>query len=101
LPLISKEFLEEQRRTIGDLRFKMEYEAEFVEEENTFFSQDLIRECVEDYDLIDESQLWAEGKIAGDYYLGADFGKKVGFSCIRSKRNRTRTLYIRNSKITM
>jgi hypothetical protein len=58
-PLISKEFLEEQRREIGDLRFKMEYEAEFVEEENSFFSQDLIRECVEDYDLIDERQLWA------------------------------------------
>ena len=64
-PLISKEFLEEQRKTIGDLRFKMEYEAEFVEEENSFFSQDLIRECVEDYDLIDESQIWAEGKIPG------------------------------------
>jgi phage FluMu gp28-like protein len=79
-PLISKEFLEEQRKTIGDLRFKMEYEAEFVEEENSFFSQDLIRECVEDYDLIDESQIWAEGKIPGDYYLGADFGKKVDYS---------------------
>jgi len=58
----------------------MEYEAEFVEEENSFFSQDLIRECVEDYDLIDESQIWAEGKIPGDYYLGADFGKKVDYS---------------------
>jgi len=77
-PLISKEFLEEQRKTIGDLRFKMEYEAEFVEEENSFFSQDLIRECVEDYDLIDESQLWAEDKIAGDYYFGSRFRKESG-----------------------
>jgi len=81
-PLISKEFLEEQRRNIGELRFKMEYEAEFVEEENTFFSQDLIRECVEDYDLIDESQLAVDGRIPGEYYLGVDFGKKVDYSVV-------------------
>jgi len=98
-PLISKEFLEEQRRTIGDLRFKMEYEAEFVEEENSFFSQDLIRECVEDYDLIGESQLWAEGKIAGDYYLGADFGKKVDYSVIallkREEEGKLRLVFLK------
>jgi phage FluMu gp28-like protein len=81
-PLISKEFLEEQRRDIGELRYRMEYEAEFVEDENSFFSQDLIRECVEDYDLVDESQLLAEGRIAGNYYLGADFGKKVDYSVV-------------------
>ncbi len=54
---ITREFLEEQRQDIGDLPFRMEYEAEFVENENSFFSQDLIRECVEDYDLIDEKEL--------------------------------------------
>lgn len=81
-PRISKEFLEEQRYGIGDLRYKMEYEAEFVEDENSFFSQDLIRECVEDYDLIDEGQLKVEGKIAGDYFLGADFGKRVDYSVV-------------------
>jgi len=79
-PRISKEFLEEQRMDIGELRYKMEYEAEFVEDENSFFSQDLIRECVEDYDLIDESRLLTEGKIAGNYHLGADFGKRVDYS---------------------
>ncbi len=81
-PRISGEFLEEQRRDIGELRYKMEYEAEFVEGENCFFSQDLLRECIEDYDLIDESQLMNEGKIAGDYYLGADFGKRVDHSVV-------------------
>jgi len=81
-PRISKEFLEEQRYGIGDLRYKMEYEAEFVEDENSFFSQDLIRECVEDFDLIDEGQLKVEGKIAGDYFLGADFGKRVDYSVV-------------------
>lgn len=81
-PRISKEFLEEQRYGIGDLRYKMEYEAEFVEDENSFFSQDLIRECVEDFDLIDEGQLKVEGKVAGDYFLGADFGKRVDYSVV-------------------
>jgi len=81
-PRISKEFLDEQRRDIGDLRYRMEYEAEFVEDENSFFKQDLIRECVEDYDLIDDEQIKAEGKIAGNYFLGADFGKRVDYSVV-------------------
>jgi phage FluMu gp28-like protein len=81
-PRISKEFLEEQRRDIGELRYKMEYEAEFVENENCFFKQDLIRECIEDYDLTNEDQLKTEDMISGDYYLGADFGKRVDFSVV-------------------
>jgi phage FluMu gp28-like protein len=81
-PRISKEFLEEQRLDIGELRYKMEYEAEFVEDENSFFKQDLIRECVEDYDLIDEDQLKTEGRIPGSYFLGADFGKRVDYSVV-------------------
>ena len=81
-PSISKEFLEEQRLDIGDLRYRMEYEAEFVEDENSFFSQDLIRECVEDFEPIDESQLIIEGKISGNYFLGADFGKRIDYSVV-------------------
>jgi len=81
-PRISKEFLEEQRRNIGELRYRMEYDAEFVEDENCFFRQDLIRECVDDYDLIDEDQLRVEGKVSGTYFLGADFGKRVDYSAV-------------------
>jgi len=81
-PRITKEFLEEQRRDIGELRYKMEYEAEFVEDENSYFKQDLIRECTEDYDLIDEDVLTKDERVSGNYYLGADFGKKVDYSVI-------------------
>lgn len=49
-PLISKEFLEEQRRLVGDERFRMEYLAEFVAEEDSFFPIALLRSCVEDFD---------------------------------------------------
>jgi phage FluMu gp28-like protein len=81
-PRITKEFLEEQRRDIGELRFKMEYEAEFVEDESSFFKQDLIRECTEDYDLIDESVLTSDERVAGRYFLGVDFGKRVDYSVV-------------------
>jgi phage FluMu gp28-like protein len=81
-PRITKEFLEEQRRDIGELRYKMEYKAEFVEDENSFFKQDLIRECTEDYDLIDEDILTKDERVSGNYFLGADFGKKVDYSVI-------------------
>jgi phage FluMu gp28-like protein len=98
-PRISKEFLEEQRRDIGELRYKMEYEAEFVEDENSFFSQDLIRECVEDYDPIDEDQLKTGGRIAGDYYLGADFGKRVDYSVVallkEEEKDRLRPVFLK------
>jgi phage FluMu gp28-like protein len=60
----------------------MEYEAEFIEAENSFFKQDLIRECTEDYDLLTEPQLISEDKIQGNYYLGADFGKRIDYSVI-------------------
>jgi len=98
-PRISKEFLDEQRMDIGELRYKMEYEAEFVEDENSFFSQDLIRECIEDYDLIDESQLKTEGKIAGDYHLGADFGKRIDYSVVtllkQEENERLRLIFLK------
>jgi len=66
----------------GELRYKMEYEAEFIDDENSFFRQDLIRECVMDYDLIDEEQVRNEDKIHGTYFLGADFGKRVDYSVV-------------------
>jgi phage FluMu gp28-like protein len=98
-PRISKEFLEEQKRDIGELRYKMEYEAEFIEDENSFFSQDLIRECVDDYNLIDEDQLRAEGRTAGTYFLGADFGKRVDYSVVallkEEEKERTRLVFLK------
>jgi len=102
-PLITQAFLEEQRRDIGELRYKMEYEAEFVEDENSFFKQDLIRECIEDYDPINEDQLTAEGKIAGNYYLGADFGKRVDYSVIailrQEENERYRLIYLKQFEL--
>ncbi|MCS7094652.1 MAG: terminase family protein [Thaumarchaeota archaeon] len=49
-PLIPSSFVEEQRRLVGEEAFRREYLAEFVEDSNSFFSAELIRKCVADYD---------------------------------------------------
>jgi hypothetical protein len=45
-PLISKEFLEEQREEIGETMFRREYLAEFAEDEGTYFPMELLRRGV-------------------------------------------------------
>jgi phage FluMu gp28-like protein len=55
-PLISKEFLEEQKRLIGEASYRQEYEAQFVDDVNAYFPMTLIRCCLdpelpEDYEL--------------------------------------------------
>jgi hypothetical protein len=45
-PLVTKEFLEEQRELYGEERFAQEYLAEFVDDENSYFPSSLIRKCV-------------------------------------------------------
>jgi len=92
-PRITTQFLEEQCRDIGELRYRMEYEAEFVEDQNSFLKQDLIRECTEDYYLISEDQMKTEDKIPGNYYLGADFGKKVDHSVVALLKQETDETY--------
>lgn len=85
-PKISKQFLEEQRRELGELRFNIEYMAQFIEDATAFFSQDLIRPAIDaDYHILtDEEVLKAPEKkwFDGQYFLGADFGKRVDYSVV-------------------
>ncbi len=46
-PLISKQFLEEQRQLVGELRFVQEYEAQFVDDVNAYFPMTLLRQCID------------------------------------------------------
>lgn len=45
-PLVSKEWLEQQKEMLGEKRFKQEYLAEFVDDEDTYFPMSLLRKCV-------------------------------------------------------
>jgi len=79
-PLISAEFLEEQKQNMTAEAYKMEFEAEFAEGSNCFFSQDLIRGCIDpSLELIPS----LEAEIpSGEYFGGCDFGKLEDYSVI-------------------
>jgi len=59
-PLIKKEFLEEQKKLIGEELFAIEYLAEFREEQSSYFPMKLLREACEDY-----TPTLVEGSVAG------------------------------------
>ena len=45
-PLVAREFLEEQRELIGEERYRIEYEAEFIDDQRAFFPMELLRKAV-------------------------------------------------------
>lgn len=69
----TEEFIEEQRMQCSSLEFRTEYEAEFIPDEDAYFSHELIESSIKDYDLISENNIIAEsGKI---YLLGVDVAR--------------------------
>ena len=94
-PLITKQFLEDQRREIGDIRYRIEYEAEFVEDATALFSQDMLRGIIEYkfYErrvkrnmpelLTDAEVLTNDGDLKnGAYVMGLDLGKRRDYSVL-------------------
>lgn len=77
--LIPLEFIEMQKRSISMERFQREYEAEFVEDSDSYFTQDLIAKCLDsDLEYWDFNYL-VSGK---ELYAGIDLGKKRDYSVI-------------------
>ncbi|MEW6295946.1 MAG: phage terminase large subunit [Candidatus Diapherotrites archaeon] len=77
-PFISKEYLEKEKQSKTEMEFQQEYEAEFVEEQDTYFPLQLIKACIADT----ENPLKEEGF---NYYLGLDparFGTDETVYCI-------------------
>jgi hypothetical protein len=71
-PLITPEFLQEQKRILPDEIYRSEYLAEFTETATCFFPQDLIRQCIDpNIEQIADPQTAPHGT----YYAGIDFGK--------------------------
>ncbi|HDJ67105.1 MAG TPA: hypothetical protein ENF33_05290 [Nitrososphaeria archaeon] len=81
-PLISDEFLEEQRKLIGEERFMIEYEANFIEERSSFFPMKLLRKCIEDYEpRLEENAVYGydpggRGSLAA--IVGVKFDPRIG-----------------------
>jgi len=88
-PNITEEFLNEQRQLIGNLRFQIEYEAEFIEDQNALFTQDIIRGCTEIYEgelYTDEQLAKLTAQLGERYYIGVDLGKRFDHSVIKILR---------------
>jgi len=76
--LIKQEFIEEMQRVLPAERFQREFEAQFVEDADSYFPQDLITKCIDS-----ELEYYSfEDHPTGDFYIGVDFGKKVDHSAI-------------------
>jgi len=73
-PIIKPEFLRKQNRLMTKEAYAIEYEAEFQEAAASYFSQDLIRSCI-DPALEFEPELENVTLEPGDYCAGVDIGK--------------------------
>jgi hypothetical protein len=65
-PFVNRAFIEKEKSSKTELEFRQEYEAEFIEEVDTFFSHELIKKSII---AINKKLLKEKG---WDYYLGVD-----------------------------
>jgi len=76
--LVKREFIEEMQRLLPAERFQREFEAQFVEDIDSWLPQSLIASCIDSelvpYDFHESPQ--------GDFYVGVDFGKQQDYSVI-------------------
>ena len=81
--LAKREFIQEMEKRTPRDRYRREYLAEFVEEELTYFPQNLITQCI-DSNLAPITDDWTRRVNApqGRYFLGVDLGKKIDHSVI-------------------
>jgi len=93
-PLITPEFLEEMRHNMTEEAFQMEYEAQFVEAANSFFQQDLIRQCIVNDQPIELIETLEDDIPLGNYYAGVDFGKHKDYSAITIVKREDHTLQL-------
>jgi hypothetical protein len=68
-PIITEDYLKEERANMTENRYLEEYEAEFIDEIGLFYPQELVAQCSEDYTYTLERE---EGY---KYYLGADISR--------------------------
>jgi len=90
----TQQFIEEQRLQCSSLQFRTEYEAEFIADEDAYFSHELIDSCKRDYELIRDS----DNIEIGEYYLGVDFarqGQDSSVFLIVKKEKPNKVVYIK------
>ncbi len=95
-PMVSKEQLELERRTIGDFAFNREYNAAFIDDQFSHLPSALVLSCTDDYELNGDP---VQGeKHRGEFMIGIDFGKHADHSVIavlRKEGDNLRLVYLR------
>jgi phage terminase large subunit-like protein len=93
-PQITAEFLEEMRLNMTEQAYKLEYEAEFVEAANSFFQQDLIRQCVVNDQPVELIENIEDNVAVANYYAGVDFGKQQDYSTVAIVKKENDTIQL-------
>jgi len=98
-PLIPQQFLQEMQQNMTKEAYKREYEAEFTEDTNTYFPQDLIRKTIElAQKLTLEPYTNLEQQIQkGKHYAGIDLAKlqdQTAIAIVNTEENTTKLVYI-------
>lgn len=93
--IIPMSFIESEMRTKDLSYFKREYEAEFLEDEDSWLPFDLINCCLDS-----EETFWRfEDFHKGEFYFGIDLGKKLDHSVLTVIERISQDLYVRHVKI--
>lgn len=93
--IIPMSFIESEMQSKDMNYFKREYEAEFVSDEGSWLTQDLINCCLDA-----EEKFWDfEEYHTGEFYMGLDLGKKVDYSVLTVVEKLGDELYVRHVKI--
>lgn len=93
-PRITEEFLTSERKRMTKLQFSQEYEAEFLDQLQQFFSKDLVDSCILPQSSDTHSEVgYSLPIIAGGYFLGVDFagygGDENAFVTLVNQRERS------------
>ena len=57
-PLITEEFIQEQKKNLTKMEFAMEYEAKFIEDSDCYFSSELIHQSIGNYVMIKREEIY-------------------------------------------
>jgi phage FluMu gp28-like protein len=100
-PHVTKEKLELERKTIGEYDFDREYNANFIDDQFSYFPSKLVLGCTDAYALDAEPKPGETRK--GTYYVGIDFGKHIDHSAIAIIQEQTdhklRLVYLREFQL--
>ena len=96
-PQVTAEKLELERNTIGEYDFNREYNAQFIDDQFSYFPSKLLLDCTDSYALDPEPKPGETRR--GTYYTGIDFGKHADHSAIaiiqEEKDHNLRLVYLK------